>query len=92
MGKDEPLKTYGSHFYQGIADGVVDIAELATRAVECLTPDERHALRIYLQDVLDKLTSSELKGKLNRVITDYAFNSKQAVAFLRATAAQLERG
>ena len=92
MGKDEPLNTYGSHFYQGIADGVADVAELATRAVACLTPDERDALRKYLQDVLDKLTPSELKGKLNRAIADYFFNSKQAVAFLRATADQLERG
>jgi hypothetical protein len=91
MGKDEPLNAYGTYFYQGIADSVADVGELASRALEFMSLQQRDALRLYLRDALDRLTPSELKGKLNRAITEFGFNSKSAVAFLRATADQLDR-
>jgi len=88
---DDPLNAYGAHFYQGIADDVADLDELASRALEFMSPEQRDALRVYLRDALDRLTPSELKGKVNRAIREYGFNSKSAVAFLRATAVKLER-
>ena len=90
MGNDDPLSAYGAHFYQGIADGVADWAELASRALEFVPPEQRHTLRSYLRGALDRFTASELKGKLNRAIREYGFNSKSAEAFLRATLDQLE--
>lgn len=88
---DDPLNAYGAHFYQGIADDVSDMGELAFWALEFMSPEQRDALREYLRDALDRLTPSELKGKVNRAIREYGFNSKSAVVFLRATADQLER-
>jgi hypothetical protein len=79
---DDPLNAYGVHFYQGIADDVADMEELAARALEFMSPEQR--------DALDRLTPSELKGKVNGAIREYGFNSKSAVAFLRATTDQLE--
>ena len=90
MRNDEPLDAYGAHFYQGIADGVADWSELASRALEFMSPEQRHELRSYLRDALNRLTASELKGMLNRAITEYGFNSKSAEAFLRASLDQLE--
>lgn len=88
---DDPLNAYGANFYQGIADDVADLEELASRALEFLSPEQRDALRGYLRNALDRHTPSELKGKLNRAIREYGFNSKSAVAFLHATSVQLER-
>jgi len=89
---DDPLNAYGVHFYQGIADDVADMQELAARALEFMSPKQRDALRAYLRDALDRFTPSELKGKVNRAIREYGFNSKSAVAFLQATFDQLEGG
>lgn len=91
MGNDEPLNAYGAYFYQGIADDVANVDELASRALEFMSPEQRQALRTYLRDALDRLTPSELKGKLNRAIREYGFNSKSALALLRATGDQLDR-
>jgi hypothetical protein len=66
--------------------------ELAARALEFMSPDQRDALRAYLCDALDRFTPSELRGKVNRAIREYRFNSKSAVAFLQATFDQLEGG
>jgi hypothetical protein len=88
---DDPLNAYGAHFYQGIADDAADMEELALRALEFMSAEQRNALRVYLQVALDRFTPSELKGKLNRAIREYGFSSKLAVTFLRATADQLER-
>ena len=90
MSHKAPLKVYGDLFYQGIGDGVADLDELASRALEFMAPEQRKALHTYLRDALDRLTASELKGELNRAITEYAFNSKSAEDFLRATFDQLE--
>jgi hypothetical protein len=88
---DDILNAYGACFNQGMADDVADMEQLAARALEFMLPEQRDALRAYLRDALDRLTPSELKGKVNRAIREYGFNSKSAVAFLRATADQLER-
>jgi len=73
-----------------MADGVADWRELASRALEFMSPEQRDALRYYLRRALDRLTASELKGRLNRAVMEYRFSSKSAEAFLRATFDQLE--
>jgi hypothetical protein len=57
-----------------------------------MSQEQRDALRAYLRDALVRFTPSELKGKVNRAIREYGFNSKSAVAFLQATFDQLEGG
>lgn len=37
MSTDDPLNAYGVHFYQGIADDVAAMQELAARALEFVT-------------------------------------------------------
>ena len=91
MSTDNPVNAYGANFYQGIADDVADMEELAARALEFMSLEQRDALRVYLRDALDRYTPSELKGKVNRAIREYGFNSKSALTFLRATADRLER-
>ena len=90
MTADDPLKAYGAHFYQGIADGVSSLDELASRAMEFMPSAERNLLRTHLRGALGRFSASELKGQLNRAIYDYRFDSKGAEAFLRATLQQLE--
>lgn len=91
MRTDDPLNVYGATFYQGIADDVADMDELASRALTFMLPEQKDALRAYLREALDRFTASELKGKLNRAVRQYGFNSKSAMAFLRATADRLNR-
>ncbi|WP_415644117.1 hypothetical protein [Sphingomonas antarctica] len=84
MSTDDPLNAYGAQFYQGIADDVSDMKELARRALKFMSPEQRDALRAYLQDALDRLTPSELKGKVNRAIREYGFNRSQpSLSFAR---------
>lgn len=92
MRDDGPLNVYGAGFYQGIADDVADMDELVSRALKFMLPEQRDELRSYLSHAMDRLTPSELKGKLNRAISSYFFSSKSAVALLRATAIQLDTG
>jgi hypothetical protein len=90
MANEDPLLALGQHLHQDIDIGAKTETELARNVITLMSPAERTALRKYLSSALDQLSSSELKGKLNRATTDCHFSSKGADTFLRAAFSQLD--
>lgn len=90
MASDDALKDMGQYLHQDIDYGAKTPADLARNVIALMSATERAALREYLADALDRLSPSELKGKLNRTTTDWGFSSTGAEEFLRAAFSQLE--
>jgi hypothetical protein len=92
MASDDALKDMGRYLHQDIDYGAKNPADLARNVIALMSGAERTALRKYLATALDRLSPSELKGKLNRATTDWGFSSKGADEFLRAAFNQLGSG
>lgn len=90
MASDDALKDLGRYLHQDIDYGAKTPADLARNVIALMSGAERTALREYLATALDRLSPSELKGKLSRATTDWGFSSKGADEFLRAAFNQLE--
>jgi hypothetical protein len=90
MANEDALLAVGRYLHQDIDIGARGEPELARNVLALMSAAERTALRKYLAIALDRLSASELKGKLNRATTDWGFSSKGADAFLRAAFSQLE--
>lgn len=90
MANEDALMPLGEYLHQDIDIGAKNEAELARDVIALMSAVERKALREYLSSILNRLSPSELKGRLNRATSDWGFSSKGADAFLRAALSQLE--
>lgn len=90
MANEDALMAVGQYLHQDIDIGAKSPADLARYVISLMSAAERAALRDYLASALDRLSASELKGRLNRATIDWGFSSRGADAFLRAAFNQLE--
>ena len=73
-------------------EGLEDMRAWAHEAVKAVAAKEKPALKRYLDDLLaGSYTNAELKGLVNRSLTDYGFNPAGARWFLETLRAALER-
>ena len=87
---ENALLAVGRSLHQDIDIGAKDETELARNVLALMSPAERTALREYLAITLPHSSASELKGKLNRITTNWRFSSKGAAVFLRSALSLLE--
>lgn len=70
MANEDALKAMGQYLHQDIDIGAASPADLARNVISLMSAAERAALRKYLASALGRLSPSELKGAVNRAITD----------------------
>lgn len=84
------LELIGKNLHQDIGCCANDVDDLARYVLDSLSVEERAKLCAYLAVALNRLTPSELKGRLNRTCAAHYFTSKGAEQFLRSIFALLQ--
>ena len=89
MKQPAAFRLLGRLMHQDIGLEVSSVDDMARLLVSSLSPENRRALRPYIDHLARSLTPAEMKGALNRVSPSIRFNSKAAAFFITAVAEQL---